>query len=137
MGMKEKIMRQYVMSRDPNPYFPKGRQSITFTLGDDDFYPLYPEWEDQISGGLADKKKPSDFEDTQLMKGVKVELEHTSDLRIATEIAMDHLVEDPKYYDKLEIMESGGKQQTNNLLIYLIVVVVAGLILKSLSKHKN
>jgi hypothetical protein len=38
----------------------------------------------------------------QLKKGIKVELEHTSDIKKATEIAMDHLSEDPIYYDKLK-----------------------------------
>jgi hypothetical protein len=38
----------------------------------------------------------------QLEKGVDVEKEHTDDEKIATSIAMDHLVEDPKYYDKLK-----------------------------------
>ena len=61
--------------------------------------------EDKIPGGLADKKKPSDFEPTQLAKGVKVEMEHVDDPDIAREIAMDHLVEDPKYYDKLATIE--------------------------------
>jgi hypothetical protein len=42
----------------------------------------------------------------QLMKGIKVEMEHTTDVRIATEIAMDHLWEDLKYYDKLATIEN-------------------------------
>ena len=33
-------------------------------------------------------------------------MEHTSDISIATEIAMDHIYEDLHYYDKLEDMES-------------------------------
>ena len=37
----------------------------------------------------------------QLVKGVNVELEHTNDEATAREIALDHLSEDPKYYDKL------------------------------------
>ena len=37
----------------------------------------------------------------ELKKGVKVEMEHTSDPKKAARIAMDHLVEDPKYYSKL------------------------------------
>lgn len=37
----------------------------------------------------------------ELKKGIKVEKEHTSDVRRAARIAMDHLVEDPKYYTKL------------------------------------
>ena len=40
------------------------------------------------------------------MKGIKVEMEHTTDVRIATEIAMDHLWEDLKYYDKLATIEN-------------------------------
>ncbi len=42
----------------------------------------------------------------QLNKGIKVEMEHTKDKEMAKEIAMDHLFEDPKYYDKLEKVES-------------------------------
>jgi hypothetical protein len=37
-----------------------------------------------------------------LAKGIKVELEHAKDERIAREIATDHLKEDKKYYEKLE-----------------------------------
>lgn len=37
----------------------------------------------------------------QLDKGIKVELEHTSDKKVAKEIALDHLKEDPNYYTKL------------------------------------
>lgn len=62
---------------------------------------------DQLPGGLADKRKPSDFDRGQLKKGIKVEMEHTDDPSKAEEIAMDHLTEDPKYYDKLETLEGG------------------------------
>lgn len=37
----------------------------------------------------------------QLDKGIKVEMEHTSNKSAAREIALDHLAEDPVYYDKL------------------------------------
>ena len=37
----------------------------------------------------------------ELSIGVQVEMEHTNDDKIATEIAMDHLTEDPEYYSKL------------------------------------
>jgi len=63
-------------------------------------------WIDRIKDGLADKKKPSDFDQEQLVRGTKVEMEHTSDKNLATEIAMDHLYElGPAYYDELEKME--------------------------------
>ena len=42
----------------------------------------------------------------QLKKGIKVEMEHEMGLKKAKKIAMDHLKEDPKYYDKLEKVES-------------------------------
>jgi hypothetical protein len=41
----------------------------------------------------------------QLCKGMKVELEHTGDLALAREIALDHLNEFPDYYDRLEKVE--------------------------------
>jgi len=37
----------------------------------------------------------------QINKGVKVEFEHTNDIEVATEIAMDHLGERLDYYEKL------------------------------------
>jgi len=37
----------------------------------------------------------------QIKKGIEVEMEHTDDKRVALKIALDHLKEDPKYYDKL------------------------------------
>jgi hypothetical protein len=71
--------------------------------------------EDMIPGGLA---KGMDLTDVanhhkvdidELMKefelGVKTEMEHTSDKKVAEEIALDHLFEDPKYYSKLTAME--------------------------------
>jgi hypothetical protein len=70
-----------------------------------------------LKGGLADKKSLQDLarkhklKDTselerQLKIGMKVELEHTDDKKKAKEIAMDHIFEDPKYYDKLSKIES-------------------------------
>jgi len=79
--------------------------------------------EEKLKGGNADNKS---FEDlvkkhkrkgkdnsvvekelkNQLNKGMKVEMEHTKDKQRAKEIAMDHLFEDPKYYDKLEKIET-------------------------------
>lgn len=41
----------------------------------------------------------------QLRKGIKVEQEHTGDLNMAKEIALDHLNEFPDYYDRLEKVE--------------------------------
>ena len=50
-----------------------------------------------IPGGLASKTNRK-FDPEQLQKGIKVEMEHTTDPRIAREIATDHLTENPQYY---------------------------------------
>ena len=73
--------------------------------------------EEEIKGGLADGKDIEDIAamhdvdmDTmfeQLQKGVRVEMEHTTEMMVALEIAMDHLFEDPFYYEKLAKMEGG------------------------------
>lgn len=62
-------------------------------------------WNDQLHGGRADDKKPEDFPSSSVAEGAKHEREHTSSEHIAKEIAMDHLVEDPHYYKKLEKLE--------------------------------
>lgn len=45
------------------------------------------------------------FDKTQLEKGTNVELEHTTSINMARQIAKDHLMEFPDYYDRLEVME--------------------------------
>jgi len=42
----------------------------------------------------------------QLKAGTKVELEHTSDNKVAREIALDHLNELPDYYERLKKVEN-------------------------------
>ena len=55
---------------------------------------------------IADKHGVS-FEELskEAKKGVKVEMEHTNDVKVAYEIAKDNLFEDPKYYTKLATIE--------------------------------
>ena len=74
---------------------------------------------DLIPGGLADGKKPSDFPKKSIQQGSKVEREHTSSKAIAKEIAMDHLTEDPKYYDKLKTIEKsdGSKKEVASIAV--------------------
>lgn len=55
---------------------------------------------DRIEGGRADSRQPSDFNREALLKGIKIEMEHTDDPDVALEIAMDHLAEFPNYYDE-------------------------------------
>lgn len=73
-----------------------------------------------IEGGLSDNMTIKEIADlhgvsveeikSQLSKGVKVEKEHTNNNKIATEIAKDHLVENPDYYDRLSlaVLKGGG-----------------------------
>lgn len=67
--------------------------------------------EDLIPGGKADHMTDSDFSPNQRKKGLKVELEHTSNRQLAKEIARDHLAEDPKYYSKLELIHKEAALQ--------------------------
>jgi len=74
----------------------------------------------KIKGGIGDNVKISDLSHkfkipisylkNQLSKGIKVELEHTEDIGIAKEIALDHMSEFPDYYDRLEKMENEAKK---------------------------
>lgn len=73
------------------------------------------EHKDAIPGGKADKKLPSDFDEKQLSMGIKVEMEHTKDKKIAQEIAMDHLVEDKNYYSKLKEVHTEKSNSENKV----------------------
>ena len=55
----------------------------------------------KLSGGVGDTTPTDQVDPIQLSTGIQIEMEHTNDLDIAKEIAMDHLTEDPKYYSKL------------------------------------
>lgn len=43
--------------------------------------------------------------EAEMVKGIRVEMAHTKNIKIAMEIAKDHLYEDPKYYTKLKKIE--------------------------------
>ena len=93
-----------------------GKQATTFrTTNETDLIPgglakgktlidLAKRWD---SKGYYDPKQfAKEYIKPKLQQGIKVEMEHTSDVRYATEIAMDHLWEDLKYYDKLSKIEN-------------------------------
>ena len=63
---------------------------------------------DGLPNGKAKGKRAIDFDLEQLKRGAAVEREHTSDPKIAQRIAMDHLVEDPRYYEKLAKIHLDG-----------------------------
>lgn len=57
----------------------------------------------------------------QLVKGSKVEMEHTNNPDIAVEIAFDHVYEDPNYYDNLSKIEINESIEDKNPLISKLV----------------
>lgn len=59
------------------------------------------EYKPQIPGGKGENLKPEDVNQNELKVGIEVEYEHTNNETIATEIALDHLAENPKYYTDL------------------------------------
>jgi hypothetical protein len=89
--------------------------------------------EEELEGGVADKKTLKDIAKKhdkkgyyhiddmvsslkkQLIKGIKVEMEHTKNKDKSKEIAMDHLWEDPNYYDKLKKIESKEEKEKKYL----------------------
>jgi hypothetical protein len=62
---------------------------------------FYLKEDNKLTGGVGDSTATSDVNPAQLALGVQVEMEHTNNEKIATEIALDHLTEDPEYYTKL------------------------------------
>lgn len=60
---------------------------------------------DKLPGGKADAVPESALPPEALAEGAAHEQEHTDDPATAKEIARDHLVEDPQYYDKLKKIE--------------------------------
>jgi len=66
-----------------------------------EFYEHLTEEVETLTGGVGDATAASDVDPAELSLGQTVEMEHTTDTNIATEIALDHLSEDPQYYTKL------------------------------------
>ncbi|UCC74974.1 MAG: hypothetical protein JSV86_10610 [Gemmatimonadota bacterium] len=54
-----------------------------------------------IPGGEARNLNPRAYNPRELRVGTAIEMEHTTSRRVAREIAMDHLTEDPRYYTNL------------------------------------
>lgn len=64
--------------------------------------------ESKLSVSDIDHKYPNishSFINEQLIKGIKVEMEHTDNPEVARKIALDHLHENPFYYEYLDKME--------------------------------
>jgi len=64
---------------------------------------------EQLKGGLGDNKEVQEFDQKQVLMGLKVEMEHTDDPTVALEIVLDHLSEDPKYYTTKDDPEASAQ----------------------------
>lgn len=67
-------------------------------------------YREKLTGGRADGKDITRYELNELLVGIKVEREHTTNKYIALEIATDHLEEFPDYYTRLEEMEEKAEK---------------------------
>ena len=91
-----------------NPY-PKDDQVHAFAekLGQDPHEfegHIYMVLSSVLSEGRS-KGKDVKHDPKQLKMGIKVEMEHTTDVIISRKIALDHLKEIPDYYTRLDKME--------------------------------
>jgi hypothetical protein len=68
-------------------------------------------FKDSLKGGRADGKDLTKYDLQQLLLGIKIELEHTSDKMIALEITTDHLEDIPDYYTRLLNMRKEAKEE--------------------------
>ena len=69
------------------------------------------EFKDQLKGGKADGKDMTKYDLQQILMGIKIEQEHTSNKMMALEITMDHLEEIPDYYTRLQEMEEEAEEE--------------------------
>jgi hypothetical protein len=105
--------------------------------------------ENELQGGLADGKTieaialkhnvPVDELKLELQKGVAVEKEHTTDENTATEIAMDHLVENPKYYEALKKVEETPpvKPEEPKISMEQMIATAVALAMKAMEETKK
>jgi hypothetical protein len=103
-----------------SPLFSEPKKNNLFQPGTETKLTTVPEGgpvnEDEIPGGLTDGMTLKDIakhHDTtidelidKVSDGVNVEMEHTSSIPIALEIALDHIYEDLDYYGKLKKIEA-------------------------------
>jgi hypothetical protein len=64
---------------------------------------------DKLHGGSADYVPKTRFNKKELSMGIEDEKEHTDDEEVASEIARDHLMDDPHYYSNMQ--KKIGKEQ--------------------------
>lgn len=75
-----------------------------------------------LAGLLTDRQPTRKEREAQLAKGIREEMEHAATIKrvkrnpdmpvreVAKAIAKDHIKEDPRYYDKLEVVDKATKE---------------------------
>ena len=106
----------YEMVKDTSPIYvpndPIGVQSDTNT----NIQEMKPnlegiDYETEFAlAGLSNKYPNVKIDLAQVEKGIKVEMEHTTNKQVALKIALDHLAEISNYYDLLAEMETKAKE---------------------------
>jgi len=102
-----------------------------------DYMRAKADWLDKLPGGLADDKTPEDFDPKALREGILIELEHTSDKKLAQEITMDHLTEDNAYYVKLKKIEGSGGNTERAMQMERIYDMIDELLLRYIPEEKS
>lgn len=75
------------------------------------------DFKDQLKGGKADGKDITKYDLKQILLGIKIEQEHTTNKMIALEITMDHLDEIPDYYTRLIEMEEEAEEEMEDVKV--------------------
>lgn len=107
----------YEMVKDTSPLYtpndPIGVQSDEHNTTIDEMKPNLEgiDYETEFAlAGFSNKYPNVKIDLAQVEKGIKVEMEHTSNKQVALKIALDHLAEISNYYDLLEEMEDKAKE---------------------------
>lgn len=107
----------YEMVKDTSPLYtpndPIGVQSDEHNTTIDEMRPDLTgiDYEKEFAlAGLSNKYPSVKIDLAQVEKGIKVEMEHTSNKQVALKIALDHLAEISNYYDLLAEMEDKAKE---------------------------
>lgn len=105
---------------EPIPNEVGGNLETQYDFDDEYVEPKLParfEDDEALEGGLGDGAEPMEFPPQEILKGMEVEMEHTDDPKIALEITMDHLTEDPQYYSKHEKCYSDEDENMRDTLL--------------------
>ena len=84
------------------PSCEKHKEEIAAPYKKDDDFSGFKKIADLLPGGKGDDVPSSAFDPKEYAMGLKVEREHSPNLKIRGEISADHLVENPKYYTILQ-----------------------------------